>query len=83
MIQSPRGSIDFISHNRFDREILDQSDISTPNSTSNNTLQHNTSHKQKQLLSNDTRNRTLSPQIMRQLAYSNTLHDNYYYHYYY
>ena len=73
MLQLPRGSLDNIAQNSFDRDNPNPRDIGTPNTTPNNTPHNNTSLTHNQLVSTNKYNYSLSPSILRQLEYSNTL----------
>ena len=73
MLQLPCGSVDIIAQNCFELDIPDPRGIGTPNTTPNNTQHNNTSLTDNQLVSTNKHKRSLSPSILRQLEYSNTL----------
>ena len=73
MIQSPRGPIDIVPRNRFSREIPDYRYRNTPDTPHRHNLHNHSFTPENQLISNSTHKHTLTRQIRRQLAYSNTL----------
>ena len=83
MIQSPRGSKEIIAHNSFTTQSSDSADsLDRSRPTHHETIHSNTDSDNQLVWSNPTI-QTLNPQIIRQLAYSNTLPYSYYYHNYY
>ena len=75
MIQSPRGSINFPAPTSFDHQFnpgqLDTSKTHIQNYTR---LHNNNTDSSNQLVGNNPIHSPLSPQITRQVAYSETLH---------
>ena len=73
MIQSPRGPIDTVARNRFSGEIPESRYPNTLDTTYRHNLHSDLFTLDNQLYSNNTHKHLLSPQILHQLAYSNTL----------
>ena len=73
MLQLPRGSKHNIAQNCFEIYIHDPRNIGTPSTTPKNTPHNNTILTNNQLVSTNKHKRSLSPSILRQLEYSNTL----------
>ena len=75
MIQSPRGSIEFIAHNSFDTQVPRNRVISVIDSYNHTQTDIENTDSSDQLVWINPTRQSLNPQILRQLANSSTLLD--------
>ena len=78
MFQSPRGSKEIVAQNSFETQNPDSKDNTDSSRPIHNNSQLSTTEMDNQLVWSTPIRQTLHPQILRQLAYSNTLCHYYY-----